>query len=189
MRRGGAIRVLWVLALVLLLAGCDREEGGIARTGPAGLMLWAQPRPLPELAFVDADGRRHTVADFRGKVVLLNVWATWCAPCREEMPALDRLQQQLGGADFQVLALSLDQEGIGVVQRFFEEFRIEHLTPYIDAGEPPGPVPDAPGIPVTLVLDRQGRELGRKLGSAEWDSAEMQAFLRGVIEETAAGGG
>src|SRR5206468_4480825 len=92
----------------------------------------ARAKPAPELRFNDAEGRAHTLAEFRGKVVLLNIWATWCEPCREEMPALDRLQAKLGGERFHVLALSVDQQGPGVARKFYEQAGIRTLLLYID---------------------------------------------------------
>jgi len=79
----------------------------------------ARPKPVPELRFNDAEGRAHTLAEFRGKVVLLNIWATWCEPCREEMPALDRLETKLGGERFHVLPLSVDQQGPAIARKFY----------------------------------------------------------------------
>src|SRR5258708_4196277 len=92
----------------------------------------AKPKPLPELRFIDGSNRALSLADFRGKVVLLNLWATWCAPCREEMPALDRLQAQLGGERFQVVALSVDLQGAPIARKFYGEVGIKALPLYID---------------------------------------------------------
>ena len=106
-------------------------------------------------------------------MVLLNVWATWCAPCREEMPTLDRLQAQLGGDDFHVLPLSIDRAGLGPVQRFYDEIGIRHL----------GQSFAVIGLPTTLLIDRQGRERGRLTGPAEWDSAEAIEQFQTIIAE------
>ncbi|MDH4608289.1 TlpA family protein disulfide reductase [Pseudomonas sp. BN102] len=147
----------------------------------AGLTIWPEPRPVAEVQFVDGAGKPHTLADFKGKVVLLNLWATWCAPCRQEMPTLDRLQAQLGGSDFQVLALSIDLDGVRVVRDFYREVGIRHLGIFIDENASAISQLGAFGLPATLLLDREGRELGRKLGEATWDSPEAVAYLRGVI--------
>lgn len=145
------------------------------------LRLHATPRTVPEVRFQDDTGRPMTLADFRGRVVLLNVWATWCPPCRKEMPSLDRLQTKLGGPPFEVVALSIDHEGVGAVQRFYREVGVKALKVYID------PTTDAAGrlgilgIPGTLLIDRNGKELGRALGPAEWDSPESLALIRRAI--------
>jgi thiol-disulfide isomerase/thioredoxin len=112
--------------------------------------------------------------------VLLNVWATWCPPCREEMPTLDRLQSTLGGPAFEVVALSIDEGGLPVVQAFFDQFRIKHLQPYLDTlGDASGL--SAGGIPLTLLIDRDGREIGRKLGPAAWDSPQIVQLIQGRL--------
>ncbi|MEO7243742.1 MAG: SCO family protein [Rubrivivax sp.] len=143
--------------------------------------LHATPRPVPTLNFSDARGQPMTLSNFRGRVVLLNIWATWCTPCREEMPTLDRLQGLLGGPDFEVLALSIDQAGLVVVQPFFKSIGIKHLRPYLDtAGEAMSTLV-ATGVPLTLLIDREGNEIGRKLGPAAWDNPAMVEMIRGRI--------
>jgi thiol-disulfide isomerase/thioredoxin len=144
------------------------------------------PRELPELRFVNGDGRGMTLVEFEGRTVLLNIWATWCVPCREEMPALDRLQAKLGGADFQVVPLSIDREGLPAVKAFYEELGLEALAIYVDQSGKAGRKLNALGIPTTLLLDRKGRELGRTVGPAEWDSDEIVGFLRSVIDQASA---
>jgi thiol-disulfide isomerase/thioredoxin len=177
---------LWKLVTFTLLAlvlqiGSQAAEPTSAAGSRAGMTIWPEPKPVPTVDFVDGEGKPRTLADFKGKVVLLNVWATWCGPCREEMSTLDRLQAQLGGADFQVLALSVDQDGAQIVRDFYAEIGIQHLELYIDENAQANRRLNAFGLPVTLLLDRQGRELGRKLGAAEWDSPEVIEYLREVI--------
>ena len=123
----------------------------------------------------------HALSDFRGKVVLLNVWATWCAPCRKEMPALDRLQQTLGGAEFEVVALSIDGGGAAAVRRFYDEIGIRSLALYVDSTMAASGKLRTVGIPTTLLLDREGRERWRKTGPAEWDSPEIVESLRAKL--------
>ena len=132
----------------------------------------------PQLAFKDAKGTDLTVADFRGRAVLLNVWATWCGPCRKEMPALDRLQARLGGADFEVIALSIDRGGLDRVQPFFDEIGIANLAIYLDESAAAMSALGITGIPTTLLIGRDGREIRRWAGPAEWDSPEMEALIR-----------
>lgn len=143
-----------------------------------------EPRPLPVVSFTDGDWRDLTLEAFRGKVVLLNIWATWCGPCREEMPTLDRLQATLGGPDFEVVALSIDQEGIFAVKTFYEELGLENLGIYVDDSMRAPSLLGVIGIPATLLIDRQGREIGRKLGPAEWDSEEVVEKIRPYIGQT-----
>lgn len=142
------------------------------------MSLHEAPRPLPELRFEDGDGRPRALTAFRGKIVLLNVWATWCAPCRREMPTLDRLQAALGGPGFEVVALSIDRAGIAAVAEFYAEIGVERLAKYIDASGSAARRLDAVGLPTTLLIDREGREIARHVGPAEWDTPEMLSFLR-----------
>lgn len=141
------------------------------------------PRTLPDIAFADGDNRARTLADFRGKSVLLNMWATWCAPCRKEMPTLDRLQMKLGGSDFEVVALSIDRAGIDAVRKFYGEIEIMRLAVYIDTSGKAARNLGIVGIPVTLLIDRSGMELGRLVGPAEWDAPEMMDFLKSAIAD------
>ena len=149
---------------------------------PFGLSVLEHPRDLPEIRFSDADGRALTIADFRGRTVLLNIWATWCVPCRKEMPALDRLQATLGGEDFVVVPLSIDRDGTPVVKRFYKELGIKKLGIYVDPSGRGSQDLAIPGVPATLLIDRGGREIAREMGPAEWDGPEMVTLIRGAIE-------
>jgi thiol-disulfide isomerase/thioredoxin len=142
----------------------------------------SEPTPAPALSFEDAQGEQLSLEDFRGKVVVLNLWATWCAPCRHEMPSLDRLQATQGGDDLQVVALSLDRGGLQQVEDFYQEIGVQHLGIYRDPTGAAGRELGALGLPTTVVIDPDGREVGRLLGPAEWDSAEALALLRSLIE-------
>ena len=154
-----------------------------AAQAPAGFAVHESPRPLSEIQFENSQGEAMSLADFRGKVVLLNIWATWCAPCRREMPTLDRLQAALGGPDFEVVALSIDRKGLSVVKEFYDGLGVRELVMYIDSsGKAPREL-NALGVPTTLLIDRDGNEIGRLAGPAEWDSSEMVAFIRGYIEQ------
>ncbi|MBI4290130.1 MAG: TlpA family protein disulfide reductase [Betaproteobacteria bacterium] len=140
-----------------------------------------QPRVLPAIRFADEKERAMTLQDFRGKFVLLNLWATWCPPCRAEMPTLDRLQAKLGGPDFEVAALSIDRGGPFVVRSFYNEIEIKALRIYIDQSGAAASALGVNGIPATLLIDRAGRELGRKMGPAEWDSPEVVKLIQGYL--------
>lgn len=142
-----------------------------------------QPRALPNVRFADGNGRAMTLQDFRGKFVLLNIWATWCPPCRLEMPTLDRLQARLGGPDFEVLALSIDQgpQSLYLVQEFYLQSAVKSLATYIDSSGGASRDLGAAGLPTTLLIDRDGREIGRKMGLAEWDSPEVIDLIRGYL--------
>nr|WP_207456884.1 TlpA disulfide reductase family protein [Azospirillum sp. SYSU D00513] len=136
------------------------------------------PSPVADLAFTDGQGNATDLGAFKGRVVLLNLWATWCAPCVKEMPALDRLQAQLGGPGFEVVALSLDRGGKEQVDPFYEKTGINNLKRYYDTPSASMRALTLRGLPTTLLIDAQGRELGRIEGAVEWDSPEVVEFLR-----------
>ena len=143
--------------------------------------LHSAPLKLPQLSFEDGEGQRRTLADFRGRYVLLNVWATWCVPCREEMPALARLQQKLGGPRFEVIALSVDSGGVEAVKRFFAEHRVDSLAVYTDRSLQVNSALRVVGVPTTVLVDREGREIARHVGPAKWDSAQTIEGLQRII--------
>lgn len=168
-------RALAVLALTFALT----VAAGAAETQL--LALHEDPVPVLTLTFVDASGATRSLADYRGKFVLLNIWATWCVPCRTEMPTLDRLQGLLGGPDFQVLALSIDRGGSEVVQKFFAATGVRNLAINVDTSGQAAFALGILGLPGTLLLDRDGMEIGRLIGPTEWDAPEMLDQLKSVI--------
>jgi len=124
------------------------------------IVLRDKPKPLQAVQFVDGEGKSRGLSDFHGKFVLLNIWATWCVPCRKEMPALDRLEATLGGRDFQVVPLSIDRGGAEVVRKFFAEIGIKKLGMYLDVSG----------------------DATRKLSVvAEWDEPANIAFVKCII--------
>lgn len=152
------------------------------------MALVEPPKPMPDLQFADGDGRNRSLAEFRGRLVLLNIWASWCVPCRREMPALDRLQAALGGQDFEVLTLSIDRKGIGAVNAFYAEIGVRHLARYVASSS--SEVTDKLGvfgIPATYLIDRQGRIIAQRQGPAEWDAPEFVAYFKdmNILQETA----
>ena len=164
-----------LLTFSLLSSNKNTEKTGVV------FAINSQPRVLPTIRFTDAKERAMTLQDFRGKFVLLNIWATWCVPCRKEMPTLDRLQAKLGGPDFEVVALSIDRGGPFVVSTFYSEIGIRALRIYVDKTGDAATDLGVVAIPVTLLIDRESREIGRKIGPAEWDSPEVVALIQGYL--------
>lgn len=144
-------------------------------------VLHDAPKSIANIEFRDGSGTNRSLADFRGKVVILNIWATWCTPCRREMPTLDRLQAGLGGKDFEVVALSIDRAGIRVIDKFYNDIGITRLERYVDVSGKSARDIGAPGLPTTLLINRESREVGRLVGPAEWDAPEMTTFIRSRI--------
>ncbi len=153
-----------------------------AVAAPQGFSVLETPQEVANVRFVTKDGSRLKLEDFRGRVVLLNVWATWCVPCRKEMPTLDALQAELGGPKFEVLALSIDRAGTGIVKRFYDDIGISNLKIYVDTTMLSATALQAFGLPTTLLIGRDGREVGRLVGPAEWNDPEMIAFLRQYVK-------
>lgn len=157
--------------------------GPVTESGSGMAAYIAQPTPkeLPALSFADGMGVPKDNAVFKGKVTLLNLWATWCAPCRKEMPELAKLQKDLGGDDFQVIELSEDLKGYAPSWDFLKQVGAANLTLYADQKGAALDALRAPGLPVTLLLDRQGREIGRLLGPAPWSSDEAKALIKTAL--------
>jgi thiol-disulfide isomerase/thioredoxin len=170
------------MSLGFAAAGLVAATWSIAAAQEAGrnFIVHDAPKPIAAIQFENADGQPRSLADFGGKVVLLNIWATWCVPCRKEMPTLDRLQAKLGGSDFEVVALSIDRR-MDEVRKFFAEVGIQKLMMYRDSSAKATRELGAVGLPTTLLADREGREVGRLIGPAEWDSPEMAEFIGCVI--------
>ncbi len=165
-------------------AGVPVDSVGITKAN--GAFTFSAPlsdtSAVAGLQFYDGAGKVFGFEEFSGKAVLLNLWATWCAPCLEEMPALDRLQAALGGDTFQVVALSVDRLGHQSVLDFYEQLGITQLGVYLDpAGKSLNNL-RVMGLPTSLLLDAQGRELGRYLGSAAWDSEPVLAAIRELAQ-------
>lgn len=141
------------------------------------------PAPLTDILFRDGNGDEVRLSDFQGKVVLLNLWATWCAPCREEMPALDRLAADLRSDQFDVVALAIDRAGIAGAKKFLDETNVKNLAVYVDKTARGGAALKAIGLPTTILIDDQGREIGRLAGPAEWDSEAAKAIINKALRK------
>lgn len=151
------------------------------------MVLHPKARPGPKEEFTDAAGKTVTLADYAGRVVMVNLWATWCPPCRAEMPSIDRLAGELVGTDFAILTISTDRFGPDRIKAFYEDLKVRNLPILQDRTSAFARRSGALGLPVTIIFDRQGREIARLQGDAEWDSAEAKAMLKKIIEITASG--
>ena len=138
---------------------------------------------IADIEFLDEEAKLRTLSQWRGRVVLLNLWATWCAPCRKEMPDLAKLQKTLGGEDFEVIALSVDRKGASASAKFLIDIDATVLKLYIDStAKALGPL-QAIGLPATYLIDRQGNEIGRLLGPADWASPEALKLILTALKE------
>jgi thiol-disulfide isomerase/thioredoxin len=141
-----------------------------------------EPEALPPVTFVDGTGAARSLHEFQGRVVLLNLWATWCVPCRKEMPALDRLQATLGSDKFEVVALSVDRAGVDASRKFLDSIKVANLKLYVDQTAKMNGALKVIGMPTTLLIDAQGREVGRLTGEAEWDSEDARRLIQSVMK-------
>ena len=153
-----------------------------------GDMMKLAVHEAPEAAALDegftgADGADMTLADYEGQVVLVNFWATWCAPCREEMPMLDALQREMGGDEFEVVTIATGRNPAPAMQAFFAEAGIEALPLHTDPRQALAREMGVLGLPVTVILDRAGQEVARLQGEAEWSSDSARAIIEALIAE------
>jgi thiol-disulfide isomerase/thioredoxin len=182
-------------AVILALILCLPAAGWAALTlshrliadesGPPALPQFIPanpPRPAPEIGFADSEGKQFSLADFRGRVVLINLWATWCQPCIREMPSLDRLRAALPEQDLAIVLISQDRGGDKVVAPFFAKLGLSALKTYLDPKSTVGHALEVRGLPTSVLFDREGNELGRVEGAVEWDGAAAQALLRWHID-------
>ncbi|MEM1300827.1 MAG: TlpA disulfide reductase family protein [Pseudomonadota bacterium] len=165
----------------------DLREGDMNK-----LVVHREARPRIEETWRDQHGNGYEVADYAGKVVFLNFWATWCPPCLKELPSIDRLAGEMEGDEFEVIALSTDRFDVERVASVFSDgsklhdgYVVEHLEVMQDRTGAVARRAAALGLPITIILDRQGREIARLTGEAEWDSPRAKAILTRLIEMTA----
>jgi thiol-disulfide isomerase/thioredoxin len=162
-----------------------RRMAPFARGEVAAVGVSQTPKTLPSLAFKDASGADKTLADWRGRTVLLNLWATWCVPCRKEMPALDALQAKLGGADFEVVSINIDTRDVEKPRTWLKEVGIAKLGYYADNSakvfQDLKAVGKAFGMPTTLLVDRNGCELATLAGPAEWASDDAVTLVTAAL--------
>jgi thiol-disulfide isomerase/thioredoxin len=159
------------------------DDASASRTGLSRLVKVSPPQVLTDITFEDGDGKPHNLSEWKGKVVLLNIWATWCAPCRLEMPSLARLQAKLGSEDFVVVAVSQDRGGPAAPRSFLATAGLTQLGLFVDPSGKLTQTIKAPGMPLTVLIDREGRQVARLAGPAEWDSREAEAVIRAMIAE------
>jgi thiol-disulfide isomerase/thioredoxin len=162
-----------------------KQVAPFARGEVAALTIAGKPLQVPDLAFRDQDGRERRLSEWRGRTVLLNLWATWCVPCRKEMPALDELQAKLGGPDFEVVAVNIDTRDPEKPKAWLKETGITRLAYYADASakvfQDLKGIGKAFGMPTTLLLDPAGCEIGSLAGPAEWASEDALKLVRAAL--------
>jgi thiol-disulfide isomerase/thioredoxin len=158
----------------------------LARGEVAALSPAKSPIPLTTIAFRDGDGKERALGDWKGKTVLLNLWATWCVPCKKEMPALDELQKKLGGPDFEVVAVNIDTRNPDKAKTWLTDTGIASLTYYADNSakifQDLKEKGRAFGMPTTILIDKNGCEVATLAGPAEWASGDAITFIEAALQ-------
>ncbi|MBI5131621.1 MAG: TlpA family protein disulfide reductase [Rhodopseudomonas palustris] len=157
----------------------------LARGEVAAVTMASKPLKLPDLTFDDAGGQPKKLSDFRGRTVLVNLWATWCVPCRKEMPALDNLQAKLGSPQFEVVAINIDTRDPAKPKKFLDDEKLNKLSFFSDASarvfQDLKSIGRALGMPTSVLVDGEGCEIATIAGPAEWDSADALALVKGAL--------
>jgi thiol-disulfide isomerase/thioredoxin len=181
-----AMAVLMAVAGMIVMIGRQDASAADACAAPAAVFKrferQARGEPAPAGPFFENGETERTFADFRGKALVVNFWATWCPPCVKEMPALDRLRAAVAAEGIEVLAVSNDRGGASVVRSFYQRNQINALAVLIDQASALSRALNVLGLPTTVLFDTDGREVGRVLGTAEWDSEPTVAFLRSCLK-------
>lgn len=186
----GAVMVVGVVAVLYVIAQASFKPAELAdlkefkKASLAKLDVPAQPRAAPATIFTDMDNQPHTLADFKGQVVVMNLWATWCAPCKKEMPTLAKLAAAYATQPVKVLPISVDRDSdINLIQaemaanRPLVSFRDKTYKMSFDLE------PRAAGYPTTVIYDKQGRERARISGEADWSSPEARGLVEALLAE------
>jgi len=152
------------------------REGDMRKLG-----FHSEARAVPDAGLIALDDSPRSLAEYKGKWVVLNFWATWCAPCRKEMPSLDRLQAELGGPDFTVVTVATGRNAVPSIEKFFAEAGVHNLPALRDPNSALARSMGVMGLPLTVILNPEGQEVARLIGDAEWDSADAKAVLAALM--------
>jgi len=177
-RKSGTAEAVPLTAAVPAAIGKELATGALA-----AFLIKPERKPVPDIAFQDGQGKTLKISQWKGRVALVNLWATWCAPCRKEMPDLAKLQAELGSKDFEVVAISVDRKGVDASSAFLKETGADNLALYVEPTTTVVNELQALGLPSTLLIDREGREIGRLVGPADWASPEAQTLIKAALAE------
>jgi thiol-disulfide isomerase/thioredoxin len=178
--KSGVVYTALLIGANTALAGDAATLAGLREGDMRALVVHAEPEAVPQIDLADATGAAVRLSDFGGRVVVLNFWATWCPPCREEMPSLDRLQGAVEGHGVAVLPVATGRNAMPAIHDFFAEAAIERLPVLVDPKSALARAMGVRGLPVTVILGPDGREVARLTGAAEWDSPSAVAILEAL---------
>jgi peroxiredoxin len=185
LKKFGIGNVIFIVIIATVLAVVLLRRQGFFLSGPAAELTRPASRTVlaPEFALSDIEGRAQRLADFRGTVVLLNFWATWCPPCRAEMPSMETLYHAYKEQGFVILAVSSDVQGAAVVQPFMAQYRLSFPSLLDTTGRVHG-LYGVRSIPTSYLLDRHGRVVSREIGARNWANAEARALVASLLNES-----
>lgn len=173
-------RIVMVAILTAVFAALPMIANAQNRGPIPGLLMKQPPQKPSVIVFHDADGKQLSLRDFRGKLLLVNLWATWCVPCVKEMPSLSRLKDQFQGQNFDVIAINQDRDD-NLVEPFYDKLNIPNLALYTDSFNTVTKSWDIPGLPASFIIDENGVEIARLYGAMEWDSPQVVSFLQNYL--------
>ena len=171
------------LALGANPAHADVAKAESLREGTMKKLIFRDAQSVSGEVFTDPNGTEMRLSDFAGKHVLVNFWATWCAPCRKEMPQLAELQAEFGGDDFEVVTIATGRNPLPAIDRFFDEIEVDNLPKYLDPRSSLARDMGVLGLPITLILNPEGEEIARMRGDAEWNSDSAKAIIAALTEK------
>jgi len=183
MQNQSSLRWRWIAVLAIVALGATWAARSVNSPARQGGISWVTeaPKPVPSFSFTDQDGKELSLADFKGKMVVLDVWATWCTPCRAEFPRLDRLQAALGDQGLAVVPVSVDLGGLKPVDKFYGDIGVKALAKYLDPASASAKALGLRGLPTTLIIDRDGNEIARIEGEAPWDSPDTLKRFQAML--------
>lgn len=173
-------KILYMFAVIALVAlvACNRKESG----SPDKQAVPSENQPAPEIVVNGMNGAPLKLSDLKGKVVLLNFWATWCPPCREEIPSMIKLNKVMAGKPFRMVAVSIDEGGKPAIESFFQTSGFSDLPAYTDPDNRAAKAYGITGVPETFVINKNGIIVKKVIGPMAWDSPDVTAFLEGLLK-------
>ncbi|OAO09345.1 thioredoxin [Roseovarius indicus] len=191
---GGNMKILSALVLYTCMifganaALADMNQLAALREGDMKkLSFHSEPKPVSQSTYTMEDGSTGSLADYRGKIAVVNFWATWCAPCRKEMPMLSELQSELGGEDFDVVTIATGRNPPPAMKSFFDEIGVSNLPLHRDPNMKISREMGILGLPITVILNRDGQEIARMQGDAHWNSDSAKTIIKALIDNGASG--